>query len=179
MYGLLLPEVTTATSDTSSKNRDFNFTSSERTTTSAEAGKTVIQSTDDKTPVNGIVRRRVKSQRGQRNRKSALHGTDLTFDSDATLDDLLNDMSVQLLSVSPEHKSGLAMEEGVVIESRTGKVMDLVKEFDDETRQESISPDLELEEGEEMRSGDAGRRKLNLKAFDMFEKSGVLIGMVS
>lgn len=138
------------------------------------------------TPTNGVVRRR-KNPKGQRNRISALHGADLTFNgtdmvfgSDTTdAPNSLGDMDVQIVSVSPEHKSdtGTANEEGVVIESRAGRVLDLVKQFDDEAEAKdalegSLSP---VHEGE----GEERRGRTKLKALDMFEKSGVIMGMVS
>lgn len=132
-----------------------------------------LQSSNEKsntdTPLNGIVKRRVKNLKGQRNRKSALHGEDFLFDATGSL----GDMKIQLLSISPEHQGDLVGEGGVVMESRVGKVLDLVKQFDEaepmEDKGRVSSPG----------AGDgASVRKLSSDAFDVFQKSGIIMGMV-
>lgn len=154
-------------------------------------------SPDTSPPLNGIVKRRVKNLKGQRNRKSALHGDDF-YNPDASHP--LEDMNVQILCVSPEHLSPLmGEEEGGAIESRTGKVQDLVKQFDDAEavpmalglpppRVGSASGEGQEEEGEgaggraldgASGGGVSGRRKLDMKALGVFEESELIMGMVS
>jgi hypothetical protein len=135
--------------------------------------------TEIDTSVDGVVKRRTKNLRGQKNRKSALHGENLMSNNGSPLSDL----NIQIMSVSPEHKSC-----GEAIESRSGKVLDLVKQFDDDDIGPlgSLSPlgeEGENAEGTEVRgqgSSDGGedRRKLNRKSLEMFEKSGMIMGMV-
>ena len=162
----------------------------------------VVESTDADSTTNGVVMRRTKNLRGQRNRKSALHGDDIPMDLDAPAINPLGDANVRIISVSPEHtKSSFsaAEEGGAVIESRAGRVLDLVKEFDEKEaelgeegeglphpqRARHEHGSVGGEEGRESfaRSGssDEGQeqhKKPKLKAFDMFEKSGLVMGMV-
>lgn len=157
------------------------------TTTTTSSTETMPVETE--VPLNGVVKRRVKNLKGQRNRKSALHGEDLIHNTSTPHDNQIGDMKVRIMSVSPEHKNSLRGEQEV-IESRTGKVFDLVKQFDDEDdgvfngqswKIGSLSP-LGEEEGVESaeRRGEGGKeqRKLNRKSLDMFEKSGIIMGMV-
>lgn len=160
---------------------------------SSSSGRTnghVTKPIDADMPLNGVVKRRVKNLKGQRNRKSTLHGEDLMLNTGAPLDNSFGDMNVQILNVSPEHKSFLIGEEGTSIDSRNAKVLDLVKQFDEEDlswQLGSLSPlgeDMESSEDKGQSSsvhgeGDGGRRKLNKKSIDMFERSGVIMGMVS
>ena len=75
------------------------------------------------------------------------------------------------------------------VESRSGRVLDLVKQFDevevgapDGSGQEGVVSSTPRE-GERKRSGSEGeageKRKSKLKALDMFEKSGMIMTMVS
>lgn len=158
----------------------------------------VVESIEEDSGTNdGVVMRQTKNLRGQRNRKSALHGDDIPFDSVDSTSGMLGDVNVKIISVSPEHKK---KEEGVVIESRTGTVFDLVKEFDQkevEHREDGAGlPDRNIHHGQRSLAGeeerenvtqpgsadggtDHDKKKPKHKAFDMFEKSGIVMGMVS
>ena len=171
---------------------------SSATTTTSSSGRVETAPIETGVPLNGVVKRRVKNMKGQRNRKSALHGEDFIH---TPHDNQFGDMNVQIMSVSPEHKNSLRGGEGVAIESRTGKVLDLVKQYDDEDdngvfkvqsrRLGSLSTlgeedGVESAEAREQSSslhenggeGDNGRRKLNRRSLDLFEKSGIIMGMV-
>lgn len=106
-----------------------------------------------------------------------MHGIDIPVDTPISIDDPIDEMNVHLISVSPEHQSSLpnvGVVQGVV-ESRVGKVSDLVKQFDDNQKMEEgmeVGGDKEEQDG-----GD--RMRLSHGAIAMFEKSGVIIGMVS
>lgn len=178
IYGLLVPSCTSREPTT------LDGISPEHKTVSAPPAEMtnghVTGTSEADTPLDGVVRRwRTKNLKGQRNRKSALHGEELTVTTTSPLANTLGDMKVRIFSVSPEHKGLEAGEGGAVIESRIGKVLDLVKQFDDR----GLSP-LGEEEGTEDRGqssstseDDIGRRKLNRKSLDMFE-TGAIMGMV-
>ena len=127
-----------------------------------------------------------------RNRTSAVYSDETiandeaeTAASDAATSPIHN-MSVKLVSVSPESSfnDGEDFPDGVV-ETRQGKVSDLVKQFEDEERvdqkelptvgagRDSV-PDVSESSGEKVK-----KKKPANKAFDMFEKSGMIMGMVS
>ena len=125
--------------------------------------------TNTDAPLNGIVKRRVKNLKGQRNRKSALHGKDILFDSSGSP---VGDMEIQLLSVSPEHQGSLAGAGGVVMESRVGKVLDLVKQFDETEPTEDKGRVSSPRDGTSV-------RKLSSDAFDVFQRSSIIMGNVS
>ena len=168
--------------------------------TNAEEGRRhnrsvgVVEFSDGGGSANGVVMRRTKNPQGQRNRKSALHGDSILPVDPATPEiSPLGDTNVQIISVSPEHKNSLAnTSEGMVIESRAGKVLDLVKEFDEQESEPQQGGVNRLGHGglsggstAHSGSSDDGStveqdsRKRKSKAFDMFEKSGIVIGMVS
>ncbi len=91
----------------------------------------------------------------------------------------LEDMNIQILSVSPEHREEEERRgeggggEGVL--SQSGKFAELVRQFD-----ETDGGGSEGVRGEEEGGGGSPprRKKPGLKAFEMFEKSGIIIGMV-
>lgn len=111
-------------------------------------------------------------------------GTLYEMDSDSTsidpLSNLISDMNVQLVSISPDHKSSSSGAEGegeggVVIESRTGRVVDLVRQFAEAEamrghRGSSASTDGA---GAKDGAGDeaSGRKRQVPRAFEEFERN--------
>lgn len=126
-----------------------------------------------------------------RNRTSAVYsdetianGEEETAASDAATSPIHN-MSVKLVSVSPESSfnNGEDFHDGA-IETRQGKVSDLVKQFEDEERADQKEPtigagrdpvaDMSGSSGEKVK-----KKKPANKAFDMFEKSGMIMVIAS
>ncbi len=93
----------------------------------------------------------------------------------------MEDANVKLLSVSPKHDSN-------IVETKQGRLSELVKQFEgldsvdgvDNVNREGI--DSVNHEGVESVKHDdvkpVKKRKPSNKAFEMFEKQGVMIGMV-
>ena len=133
----------------------------------------------------GVVRRRIQSLQSFTNRKSAIFGID-SQDS-AINSPTIDNMKVKLVSVSPEHQHNVPGSSEVT-ETRTGKVSDLVKQFHrgesvpikmndkrnlDSTRKYKTVSEDHMESQESVNTP----KKLS-KAFNVFEKSGIIIGMV-
>ena len=128
-----------------------------------------------------------------RNRTSAVYGPDVdetitNAEAETAADDAatspIQNMSVKLVSLSPESSfnNGEELPDGV-IETRQGKVSDLVKQFEDEERADQKEPvgtgrdsaaDVSEVGGQKVK-----KKKPANKAFDMFEKSGIIMGMAS
>ena len=145
-------------------------------------------STEDGGPVYAVVKRRKKNPAGQRNRRSVLHGTNDS--SDGTQAVSLNETSIQLISVASEsdvasQEGGGDAQGGVAVRSRVGKVSDLVKQFDGsqhgaEEEEEEEEEEKERGVGGEMDRGEGGSKKrLSRNTLEMFEKTGIIMGMVS
>lgn len=187
VYGFLLPEAVAKEEKKEAKS-ELNSSSDPLITASTE----------------GVVRRRNKSSRSQRNRVSALHEVDLPMELlppqlNASGIKAINDSNVKLFSISPEHKHSSTADEGGVMESMTGKVSDLVKQFDEK----EVGPQAQQSGGgasfgiddeggdssaQQLSAGGGGRgegrrgssKKISaLKVFEMFENSSIMIGMVS
>ena len=137
---------------------------------------TLTKLTDLDSSCTEVVRRK-KNPRNQRNRISALHGSELTFSStDASFTmETTDGPSDTKLSSKRSNESGLTKQGS---DPRSSKVLDLVKQFDEEP-----GPGPGLGSPKEARRGSdgsgAGKRRSQPKALEMFEKSGVMIGMVS
>lgn len=136
-------------------------------------------STDD-APPQGVVRRRTRNMLGQRNRKSALYGADIPEDFSAT-HDALQDMKVQLVSVSPEHEKNTSG--GDVFQSHTGKVTDLIRQLSGDQDEERgvvvVGGEVHGSQSGSVSESVDGRKRLSSNAFEMFEKNGRIMGMVS
>lgn len=182
MYGLLLPE----TDASVQKEKQSKPTTGEPVQLRHTAG--------DK----GVTVRQTKKSR---NRKSAVYGEndDVANSNDtetaaiASADKTkspVHDMKVKLVSFSPENSvdKGDASSNGV-LETRQGKVSDLVKQFEEEekateAKEESNGSSAFRESVKEVQNGQDGekekgkKKRPSSKAFDMFEKSGVIMGMV-
>ena len=138
-----------------------------------------------------------------RNRKSAVYGGDadeaLPKDGEkpASADDMetspIHNMNVKLVSLSPESSVDRGDESSdALLETRQGKVSDLVKQFEEEEEREgerkagnldsvvsSAEGNLTVEGTTEGGREKVKRRKPSNKAFDVFERSGIIMGMVS
>ena len=128
-----------------------------------------------------------------RNRTSSVYSDETiangeaeTAASDAATSPIHN-MSVKLISVSPESSfnDGEKFTDGMV-ETRQGKVSDLVKQFEDEEREDQKEPttvgagrDSVAGMSNESSGEKVKKKKPANKAFDMFEKSGIIMGMAS
>lgn len=178
MYGLLLPET------------DTSVQKEEQSKPTADESQQLRHKAGDK----GVVMRNTKKMR---NRKSAVYGESddvANSNNTATANDEskspVHDMKVKLVSFSPEN----SMEKGDdssdgVLETRQGKVSDLVKQFEEEEKASELqkhgsdsSGSKTAVEAKNDTSGekDKGKKKRpTSKAFDMFEKSGIIMGMVS
>lgn len=176
VYGLLLPASVNKTGD--EVNKPANGSDAVQ-----------LRQTTRDTKTEGVVLRHNKKLR---NRRSAVYGGDepdsATSGSDVATSPIHN-MSVKLVSLSPENsidKDGDNHEE--VLETRQGRVSDLVKQFDEEEKVEAS-----VKQGSESNTGGKAvvtdtnensgekrqKRKPINKAFDMFEKSGLIMGMVN
>ena len=135
-----------------------------------------------------IMRHNIKKLR---NRTSAVYSDETITNDEAetAASDVatspIHNLSVKLISVSPESSfnNGEEFPDGVV-ETRQGRVSDLVKQFEDEERVDQKEPivgagrdsvaDTSGSSGEKVK-----KKKPANKAFDMFEKSGIIMGMAS
>lgn len=182
MYGLLLPET------------DTSVQKEERSKPAADEPVQLRHTAGDK----GVVVRQAKKTR---NRKSAVYGesddvansndtkTAATVSADKTKSPV-HDMKVKLVSFSPENSvdKGDESSDGV-LEMRQGKVSDLVKQFEEEEKatesKQQSSGSAGSESVKEAQNGECGekekgkKKRPSSKAFDMFEKSGIIMGMVS
>lgn len=119
-----------------------------------------------------VKRRSSTGNKKLRNRKSALYAeyTDppqQDYDIDNASADLMPSMNVQILSVSPEHPAPGETS----IESRQGRLSDLVKQFEHREAEDGVAAEGDI-------GGKGKRRKPSNKAFEMFERKGIVIGMV-
>lgn len=188
MYGLLLPETDTCVSKKEGE--------PESKPTAAESVQLRHKASD-----KGVAMRNTKKTR---NRKSAVYGEsdDVASSSDNTktaaaalssdkTKSPVHDMKVKLVSFSPENSIDKGDESfDGVLETRQGKVSDLVKQFEEEEKaieskqQSSISAGSE-NNVKEVQNGESGekekgkKKRPSSKAFDMFETSGIIMGMVS
>lgn len=145
----------------------------------------------------------MRHNRKMRNRSSVVYG-----ESDDTNDDNntkaaatettkantspVHDMKVKLVRFSPEKSvdQGDDSSDGF-FETRQGKVSDLVKQFEEEEedtkskRKGSVGSASGSEDAVVARNGESRnkekskKRRPTSKAFDMFERSGIIMGMVS
>ena len=127
-----------------------------------------------------------------RNRKSAVYGSDVN-DAQGVPDDTatspIHNMNVKFVSFSPENSfDGGNAAQVEVVETRQGKVSDLVKQFEDEEKEDELKKEMvgSKNVGEnaavdvsENSGGTVRKQKPANKVFDMFEKSGIIMGMVS
>lgn len=185
VYGLLLPEADTSV---------------QKEVQSKPAAGEPVQRRHTVAGNQEVVMRRTKKTR---NRKSAVYGesddlannsndskTAATASANKTKSPI-HDMKVKLVSFSPENSidKGDESSDGV-LETRQGKVSDLVKQFEEEekatealkqsngsTGGESNTKEAQNNESEEKEKGK--KKRPTSKAFDMFEKSGMIMGMVS
>ena len=82
----------------------------------------------------------------------------------------MEDIDVQILSVSPERRAG-------GVESRQGRLSELISQFEEDV--DGVGGDGGGGgDGVGGETGDGGKRKPSNKAFEMFEKKGLMIGMV-
>ena len=184
MYGLLLPEADTSV---------------QKEVQSKPATGKPVQRRHTVTGDSEVIMRRTKKTR---NRKSAVYGEsdDVTNNSNTEAaatgstdktKSPVHDMKVKLVSFSPENSidNGDESSDGV-LETRQGKVSDLVKQFEEEekateakqqsngsTGGENSVKEAKNDESEEKVKGK--KKRPTSKAFDMFEKSGMIMGMVS
>ena len=116
-----------------------------------------------------VKRRSSTGTKKLRNRKSSLYA-EFTEppqkDMDSVSANPMSGMNVQILSVSPEHPG--PGETG--IESRQGRLSDLVQQFEHREVEDVVA--------ERDISGKGKRRKPSNTAFEMFERKGIVIGMV-
>lgn len=134
--------------------------------------------TDPLSNLTSDVNTRVTDLKGQDDSGGTLYEMDSDSTSIDPLSNLISDMNVQLVSISPDHKSsssGAEGEGGVVIESRTGRVVDLVRQFAKAEamrghRGSSASTDGE---GAKDGAGDeaSGRKRQVPRAFEEFERN--------
>ena len=184
MYGLLLPEADASV---------------QKEVQSKPATGEPVQRRHTVTGDSEVIMRRTKKTR---NRKSAVYGESddvannsnteaaATASTDKTKSPV-HDMKVKLVSFSPENSidNGDESFDGV-LETRQGKVSDLVKQFEEEekateakqqsngsTGGENNVKEAKNDESEEKEKGK--KKRPTSKAFDMFEKSGMIMGMVS
>ena len=173
MYGLLLPEELTST-----KKEDKSKPASDNSI------QTRHQEASGKEPV-------MKRSKKMRNRKSAVYGDLDETDGDNTesvppASDIasspIHDMNVKLVSLSPEHSlDGDSNAPDAVLETRQGKVSELVRQFEEEEKaveSRGVSGHSVAVLGESA-DGKGKKRIQSNKAFDLFEKSGIIMGMVS
>ena len=182
MYGLLLPET------------DTSVQKEEQSEPAADESLQLRHTASNK----GVIMRNTKKMR---NRKSAVYGesddiaNSNNSETAATASDEtkspVHDMKVKLVSFSPENSmdKGDDSSDGV-LETRQGKVSDLVRQFEEEEKatesqkhcsNDSAGSKIATEARNDI-SGekDKGKKKRpTSKAFDMFEKSGIIMGMVS
>ena len=90
----------------------------------------------------------------------------------------MEDIDVQILSVSPERRAG-------GVESRQGRLSELISQFEEGVDGVGGDGGNGVEGGDGGggdgvggETGDGGKRKPSNKAFEMFEKKGLMIGMV-
>lgn len=182
MYGLLLPET------------DTSVQKKEQSKPAADEPVQLRHTGGDK----GVTLRQTKKTR---NRKSAVFGesddaansndteTAATESTDKTRSPV-HDMKVKLVSFSPENSVDKGDESfDGVLETRQGKVSDLVKQFEEEEKvtesKQQSSGSAGSESVKEAQNGESGekekgkKKRPSSKAFDMFEKSGIIMGMVS
>ena len=182
MYGLLLPETDTLVHQ------------EEQSKPAADEPLQLRRTAGDK----GVALRQAKKTR---NRKSAIYGesddvansndteTAATASADKTKSPV-HDMKVKLVSFSPENSTDKGDESSDgVLETRQGKVSDLVKQFEEEERATESKQQSNGSAGngnvKGAQNGESGekergkKKRPSSKAFDMFEKSGIIMGMVS
>jgi hypothetical protein len=186
VYGLLLPET-----DTSVR----------KVEQSKPATAEPVQRRHTVAGDQGVIMRRTKKTR---NRKSAVYGesddvansNDTEMAATASSDETrspVHDMKVKLVSFSPENSIDKGDESSNgVLETRQGKVSDLVKQFEEEekateakqqsnggTGSKSNTKEAQKFNGESEEKEKGKKMRPSSKAFDMFEKSGMIMGMVS
>ena len=177
MYGLLLPETATSVQK------------KEPSKPAADGTVQLRHTAGDK----GAVMRHTKKMR---NRKSAVYGESDEANSNntetaATASDKakspVHDMNVKFVSFSPENSmdKGDDSSDGV-LETRQGKVSDLVKQFEEEEMAKELQKQnnssenaVAVQNGESGEKDNGNKRRPSSKAFDLFEKSGIIMGMVS
>lgn len=116
-----------------------------------------------------IVMRTSKNLRGQRNRKTSIHG--MGMDSTAPVVSPANDVHGHRTSGSPKHQSSPKMSKinrRGVVEARLGKVSNLVKQFD---HHKSKKEDEEKAKEDGRQGKKDVRKKLLHRTIEMFEKT--------
>ena len=193
VYGLLLPDSIAVSTDKDS--RSSKPTSADNTVQLRQPA-----AAKDVKGGGGVAMRHGKKLR---NRRSAVYGGDadeaLPKDGEkpASADDMetspIHNMNVKLVSLSPESSVDRGDESSdALLETRQGKVSDLVKQFEEEEEREgerkagnldsvvsSAEGNLTVEGTTEGGREKVKRRKPSNKAFDVFERSGIIMGMVS
>lgn len=180
VYGLLLPDKIHKTSNSTTHLPSSTLTTTTIVPTSnPDHTQSVLTETnenqfpgegvDDSLPnaehTGPVVKRRSSTgNKKYRNRKSSLY-TELTepTQQDSEIGGVsiapVPNMNVQILSVSPEQS-----------ESRRGKLSDLVEQFEQKETESEVT--------ERGMDGKGKRRKPSNKAFEMFERKGIVIRMV-
>ncbi len=192
VYGLLLPEGKKTPNPLPNVVKVAKTPARRSTSTDGSSMVSLSTAGDNNGPIYAVVKRRKKNPEGQRNRRSVLHEATEAGGRTAPL----SDTSVHLISVMSDNDLTSAQEvggassqggRGASVESRLGKVSDLVIQFDaskpDRVADVEEESKTELEEvgegGQEETEKEDGRKKIAQSTLSMFEKTGFIMGMVS